>query len=103
MNLLNIITYPFVWAVTWVWRNSGAQAGWAVALELTQGLTLMTLMANRDTIANYETKLLPILGTIHYTIQINLISGYCFYQANFTYSNYDSAALIELCEDAAMT
>ena len=23
LTLINIITYPFVWAVTWVWRTTG--------------------------------------------------------------------------------
>ena len=23
LNLINIITYPFVWATTWFWRTTG--------------------------------------------------------------------------------
>ena len=34
LNLLNIITYPFVWAVTWFWRTTGLKAGWETSITL---------------------------------------------------------------------
>ena len=63
----------------------------------------MFLMSNRDMLAGAELSVLPVLGTVAYTLQINLIGGYCFYAANFQYTKYDTATIIDMCEKAADT
>ena len=61
----------------------------------------MFLITNRDMLAGLELSVLPILGTVWYALQINLIGGFCFYTANFKYSKYDPATVIAMCESAA--
>ena len=61
----------------------------------------MFLMTNRDMLAGLELSLIPILGTVWYAVQINLIDGFCFYTANFKYSKYDATTVIDMCEKAA--
>ena len=61
----------------------------------------MFLMSNRDMLAGAELSVLPVLGTVWYALQINLIGGYCFYAANFQYTKYDTEAIITMCENAA--
>ena len=61
----------------------------------------MFLLTNRDMLAGLELTLLPILGTVWYALQINLIDGFCFYTANFKYSKYDASTVIDMCEKAA--
>ena len=34
LTLINIITYPFVWAVTWVWRTTGSDVMWDTVIEM---------------------------------------------------------------------
>ena len=59
----------------------------------------MNLMAQRDTIAGYEAKLVPILATAWLALQVQLTEGFCFYQVSFKYTQYaeDSAFLIDMC------
>ena len=61
----------------------------------------MTLMGQRDALAAMELKVIPVILTIWIAIQTNLIGGYCFYLASFKYTDYDSAELMTMCEDAA--
>ena len=68
LNILNIITYPFVWATTWFWRTTGLQAGWRAAVTIIQGGSLMFLLANRDMLAGLELSVLPVLGTVWYAL-----------------------------------
>ena len=59
----------------------------------------MNLMTQRDTIAGYEAKLVPILATAWLALQVQLTEGFCFYQVTFKYTQYadDSAFLIDMC------
>ena len=63
-TFIKALLAPFQFMIDFFWQVSGLQDLWLTTLTMTQGLLVMSLMAQRDTIAKWEGKLVPILATV---------------------------------------
>ena len=54
---------------------------------MSQGTLLMALMSQRDRIAGYEAKALPVFGAIYFGLAQVFLNGFCFYEAVFKFGD----------------